>query len=80
MLAPLHGGFVASAGLETSFTIQAINRFGYEQSSMVTNDNFTVTITGGGFPKLDPDCEGATCPGDNVENPNDMPTSGISLG
>jgi hypothetical protein len=75
------GTFVAVAGQSAAFTIQAINRFGYLQQSS-TNDNFTVTISGPGFPALDPDrdCVATTCQADPVENPNDLPTYPIMLG
>lgn len=57
----------ATAGVEsTSFLIQAVNTFGYRQLSI--DDNFTVTITGLGFP-------------DNpVENPAEMPIEQLRLG
>ena len=75
------GQFWAKAGQTSAFTIQAINRFGYQQS-FTNTDNFTVTITGPGFPAVDPekDCALNVCVGDPVDNPNDMPTYPIMLG
>ena len=75
------GQFWAKAGQTSAFTIQAINRFGYQQS-FTNEDNFTATITGPGFPALDEtqDCAEVECASDPVANPNDMPTYPIMLG
>ena len=75
------GKFFARAGETAAFTIQSINRFGYQQG-FTNSDNFTVTITGPGFPQADTnqDCTATICAADPVENPNDLPTYPIMLG
>lgn len=52
------------AGEEHVFTVQAIDKLGFAQ--LDPGDNFTVSISGPGFPALCPDLEPQTCRDANV--------------